>query len=115
MTKEELDEITNIIKWKVAREPRVMFLSSWLEGSVSPTDKAPDDIDMLIEMVFSLHNLLYQEVTGERYNYWFHWTNKIGAWAEECYFDEAIKNANRTDDLYNNTRSSEFQSRKGGT
>ena len=33
----------------------------------------------LVDIIASLHNLLYECVTGERYDYMFHWTNKIGA------------------------------------
>ena len=32
----------------------------------------------LVDMIASLHNLLYEEVTGKRYDYMFHWTNKAG-------------------------------------
>ena len=31
----------------------------------------------LLEIIASLHNILYKEVTGEYYDYMFHWYNKI--------------------------------------
>lgn len=35
------------------------------------------DID-LVDIIASLHNLLYECVYNERYDYMFHWLNKIG-------------------------------------
>lgn len=37
-----------------------------------PTD---DDIGELLYIIASLHNELYKAVTGEYYNYMFHWFN----------------------------------------
>ena len=31
----------------------------------------------LLEIIASLHNILYKEVTGEYYDYMFHWYNKV--------------------------------------
>lgn len=31
----------------------------------------------LLEIIASLHNILYKEVTGSYYDYMFHWYNKV--------------------------------------
>lgn len=88
MTIVELEKITDKIKWDVARDEDVMHHSY-----LTPKD---DIIDTLIAMVFSLHNLLYKEVTGELYDYMWHWTNKIGInyidhkWCDH-YFDDIME------------------------
>lgn len=79
MTKEELDNITVYIKDNVMRNSRIMF-----EDAVRGDDKYYD-VD-LIEVIASLHNMLYKEVTGEYYNYMFHWANKVGSWVYDDLF-----------------------------
>ena len=49
------------------------------------SDKELIDID-LIDIIASLHNMLYKEVTGEYYNYMFHWANKVGSWVYDDLF-----------------------------
>lgn len=78
ITEDQLYEITQRIKEKVWRNPNVMFELD--------TDEMGDAIDMLS----SLHNLLYEAVTGERYNYAFHWTNKIGSDTLDNVFDDIL-------------------------
>lgn len=51
------------------------------------TPEEPGKID-LVNIIASLHNLLYECVTGERYNYMFHWANKEGAWCDDHIFDD---------------------------
>ena len=79
MTKEELDNITVYIKDNVMSNSRIMF-----EDAVRGDDKYYD-VD-LIEVIASLHNMLYKEVTGEYYNYMFHWANKVGSWVYDDLF-----------------------------
>lgn len=38
--------------------------------------------------IASLHNLLYEAVTGERYDYMFHWANKVGGDCLDNIFDD---------------------------
>ena len=45
----------------------------------------------LIDIIASLHNLLCEAVTGNRYNYMFHWANKIGSWTLDNIFDDDFK------------------------
>ena len=65
MNKEKLDIITKDIKNNVMRNSDIVYE---LNGETL----------ILLDYIASLHNLLYEEVTGKRYNYMFHWTNKIG-------------------------------------
>lgn len=80
MTKEELDKITLWIKDNVAENGYFLAMQ----------DEAVKDDIKVSEVIFSLHNLLYKEVTGETYDYWFHWTNKVGfdGYREEVFFDD---------------------------
>lgn len=65
MTKEKLDQITIDIKNNVMRNGDIVY-------------ELNEETLILLDYIASLHNLLYEEVTGERYDYMFHWTNKIG-------------------------------------
>lgn len=78
MTKEQLYRITAYLKEKVWRNYDVMYQQS------------TDSFD-LVDIISSLHNLLYEEVTGSRYNYAFHWANKIGSCTLDNIFDEIMK------------------------
>lgn len=79
MTKEKLDEITEYLISNVWRNENVMFDNALIEeGNVSD----------LIDIISSLHNLLYEEVTGVRYNYAFHWANKVGSDVVDNIFDK---------------------------
>lgn len=81
MTKEQLDEITEYLKWNVWRNENVMFDNACIEE---------DDVSNLVDIISSLHNLLYEEVTGERYNYAFHWANKVGSDVVDNIFDKEM-------------------------
>ena len=79
MTRGELDSITAWIINNVMRNSKIMF-----EDAVRGDEKYYD-ID-LIEVIASLHNMLYKEVTGEYYDYMFHWANKVGSWVYDDLF-----------------------------
>ena len=64
MTKENLNELTKDIKENVFLNPDMIFN---FDGE--------NTVDLL-EIIASLHNVLYKEVTGEYYDYMFHWFNK---------------------------------------
>ena len=83
MTKEELNRITEFMKENVWRNPNVMCMTD-----EDTTIQACAD---LIDIATSLHNLLYEVVTGKRYNYAFHWANKIGSVLEDNVLDGVIK------------------------
>lgn len=78
MNYEELRRITEWLKENVFRNVDTMYLDSdaAYPGGVHVTD-----------IIASLHNLLYEQVTGRRYNYMFHWANKVGADTEDNIFD----------------------------
>lgn len=82
MTKEQLDKITEYLKCNVWRNANVMFDNACIEE---------DDVSNLVDIISSLHNLLYEEVTGERYNYAFHWANKVGSDVVDNIFDKEVE------------------------
>ena len=74
MNEKKLNAITAYMKENVWRNPDIMFAMN--------TDEIRDIDDAfwkLLDIATSLHNELYKAVTGDYYNYAFHWTNKIGA------------------------------------
>lgn len=85
MTKEQLNAITEYIKENVWRNDDIMYADA----------VDTKDGKHVSDVISSLHNLLYEAVTGERYNYAFHWANKIGSWTEDNIFDEMLKGNER--------------------
>ena len=79
MSKDALDAITWWIKVNIMRNDRIMF------DDVIRGDGVYQYID-LVEVIASLHNMLYKEVTGEYYDYMFHWANKVGSWVYDDLF-----------------------------
>lgn len=75
--KEKLDEITTYLKEHIFRNGNVMY------GLIKP-----EEICDLTDIIASLHNLLYEAVTGEKYEYMWHWANKCGAWCDDHFFDD---------------------------
>lgn len=76
--KGKLDEITIYLKEHIFRNGDVMY----------GIDIEKDDICDLTDIIASLHNLLYEAVTGEKYDYMWHWANKCGAWCDDHFFDD---------------------------
>ena len=89
ITREQLDEITSWLIWNIFRNGDIM----WAEDP--DTDKGNQYYD-LIDIIASLHNLLYQAITGERYDYMFHWANKIGSDCCDDFFDELLQMSQNT-------------------
>lgn len=50
----------------------------------SKCDKSNPD---LLGVIAHLYNLLHEYVEGERYEYFFHWINKVGGWVDDNYLD----------------------------
>lgn len=76
------DKMTEITRWliqNVFRDPNILY-NDHIRG------EHEDDID-LVDVIASLHNLLYESVTGDRYDYMFHWANKEGADCRDDIFD----------------------------
>lgn len=81
--KKKLDDITNFLISNVFRNEELNF------NEDIPDIPLSDDIDTdVIDIIATLHNLLYEAVTGERYNYMWHWSNKIGSWCSDDIFDD---------------------------
>lgn len=93
MNEKQLSAITEYLKEKVWRNEDAMYMQSDDQGisSIDPAD--------LIDIISSLHNLLYEAITGKRYNYAFHWCNKIGSWTEDNIFDEILKGEKQNERL----------------
>lgn len=78
MTEQKLKYIQNFIIDNVIYDPKIMF-SDECRG------KNENDID-LVEIIVSLYEELHYEVTGENYQYMFHWANKIGSDVNDSLF-----------------------------
>ncbi len=82
MTKDELNAITSWLIDNVFRNPDIMF---------------SDEIEIngeaigIPDIIASLHNLLHEQITGERYDYMFHWANKVGSDCNDNIFDNLLK------------------------
>lgn len=71
ITDKQLEEIRHWIIDNVIEDGEIMF-------SDDIRDAKPD----LVEVIASLYEVLHRQVTGQSYNYMYHWANKIGAWVE---------------------------------
>ena len=78
MSKEHLDHIRDYIVENIMRNPDYLF-SDEVRG------EEDSDIDLLT-VIASLYEELHHEVTGESYNYMWHFTNKYGAWVDDKLF-----------------------------
>ena len=83
MNDDQLYDITQYIKEHVWLNDNVIF-----ERADMITDT---DIETLVDIISSLHNLLYEEVTGERYDYAFHWCNKSGGSCNDDIFNDILE------------------------
>lgn len=70
-----IDDIREYLIENVFRNPDIMF-----------SDER-NNID-LPEIIASLYNCLHLVVTGEPYDYMFHWANKVGSYVDEQLFME---------------------------
>lgn len=77
----KLEEITGILINGLFRDGEIMYCEMPL---VEYDGKRYD----LRDIVAMLHNYLYEAVKGERYNYMFHWANKVLADCDDDVFEE---------------------------
>lgn len=82
ISRKELDKITETLIEQVFRNDNIMLSSSRDEYMVFIDGEYAD----LIDIIASLHNLLYEAVTGEKYDYMWHWANKAGSWCNDNLF-----------------------------
>ena len=78
MRKEHLDNIRHYIVNNIMRNPDFLF-----SDEVRGVDD--DDTDLLV-VIASLYEELHHEVTGEDYNYMWHFANKYGAYVDDKLF-----------------------------
>ena len=78
---EKMEEITGILINGLFRDDEIMYCEM---PFVEHDGKRYD----LRDIVATLHNYLYEAVKGKRYNYMFHWANKVLADCDDDVFDE---------------------------
>lgn len=93
MTQTQLYKITKWLSENIFRNVDVMF-PRYDESEDESVILIDGEQVLLTDIIASLHNLLCEAVTGNRYNYMFHWTNKIGACCEDDIFDDLLKEDN---------------------
>lgn len=71
ITKEQLNIITQDLKEKIWRNADLQD-EYYTECNYSMKDRTD-----MIYIISTLHNLLYEAVTGEPYDYAWHWLNKV--------------------------------------
>ena len=69
MDQKTLNAITQYLINNIFRNPDYMF----------DTQHSEDVHSDLIDIIATLHNYLWECVTGEKYDYMWHWANKCGA------------------------------------
>lgn len=89
MTEKELRAITDWLIENVFRNPDIMYDDYFWEQEIYIGSTCFD----LVDVIATLHNLLYEQVTGKKYDYMFHWCNKIGSDCNDNVFDELISTA----------------------
>lgn len=82
MKRSDLNHITETLIEQVFRNENIMFNFRNDEYMVFIDGEYAD----LIDIIASLHNLLYEAVTGEKYDYMWHWSNKVGEWCNDNLF-----------------------------
>lgn len=89
----ELSKITRFLVEKIFRNPDIMYAElpgvELDKAFIDEFDDIVSEVD-LIDIIATLHNLLCEAVTGNRYNYMFHWANKIGSGCSDDIFDHDV-------------------------
>lgn len=82
--KNKMNDITEWLIDNVFRNENILYNDTIRYAFNAQSTKQNMD---LVDIIASLHNLLYECVNGERYDYMFHWTNKEGAYCKDNIFD----------------------------
>lgn len=77
MSEEELKKIRDYIVENIARNPHVFIKCLDID--------VPENLNIL-DVIVGLYDMLHKEVTGENYDYMWHWANKIGFWCDDGLF-----------------------------
>lgn len=89
MTEKQLNALTSWLIENIFRNPDIMFDDYFWNQEIELYGATFD----MLDIIASLHNLLYKAVTGQNYNYMFHWCNKIGSDCIDNVFDSLLLNA----------------------
>lgn len=87
MYEKQLNNIRDWLIFNIFRNPNAIYNDNARECHTDGYDKIID----MVDIIATLYNLLHKEVTGEAYDYMFHWANKVGGEVRENIF-ESIKN-----------------------
>ncbi len=97
MTQKQLTALTKWLAENVFTNEEIMYSPYVDEVSCSTVKDDGNEYD-LIDIIASLHNLLCEALTGNRYNYMRHWSNKIGSDCLDDIFDDMLKGEENNDD-----------------
>ena len=81
MTQQDMNNITAFLIDNIIENMDIMY-DDKVRCAGGGEDENVWSID-LINVIVYLHNELYNTVFGQRYNYMFHWANKIGAGCDD--------------------------------
>lgn len=90
MSIEQLKIVREWIIWYIMREPKILHDPDVRDIEVYGDPGETVSID-LVDVIASLYELLHHQVTGEPYDYMWHWTNKAGAEVNDKFFDELLQ------------------------
>lgn len=77
MNEEELKKVRDFLVDNVFRNPDVF---------IKCLDIDVDEHLDVIDIIAGLYDMLHKAVTGENYDYMWHWANKIGFWCDDGWF-----------------------------
>ena len=84
MNEKQLDILTAWLKEHIFMNPEIMFNDLVWDESI--------DFDASVtDIIASLHNIICELVTGEKYDYMWHWCNKIGSDCNDNAFYKLLK------------------------
>ena len=75
MNEEELKKVRDFLVDNVFRNPNVVLYDNIASDAIKGFD--------LVDLIASLYDMLHLSVTGEHYDYMWHWCNKVGAWCDD--------------------------------
>ena len=76
MNDEDLKKVREFLIANVFRNPDIVL---------SCVDIARGDVEGIdfVDLIASLYDMLHLTVTGEHYDYMWHWCNKVGGWCDD--------------------------------
>lgn len=94
MTENQLNALTSWLIENIFRNPDIMYDDYFWKQEIELNGAIFD----MLDIIASLHNLLYKAVTGKKYDYMFHWCNKIGSDCIDDVFDSLLLNAEKREE-----------------